>query len=189
MRFYLCYFLFTCSVYGVYAQQLLPKNESGKYTYMEVEELSVPVQQAITNAQTFIDRNGKQLKSDGVVGDTALLASGKMVLYKGSSGIGRPSAEASYQMRLDLRPGKYKIILTEFVVTPYQRDRYGNFVPTTLAVPLEREPDKLGRGDWQRNMASIIVQSKKLTTSLKASLKSNHSKETSKPATISTKSW
>ncbi|MNL78726.1 hypothetical protein D3C87_2051880 [compost metagenome] len=39
--------------------------------------------------------------------------------------------------------------MTDFNFISYQRDRYGNFVPsTTVGIPLETKPGKLNSAEW-----------------------------------------
>ncbi|MGY0040530.1 hypothetical protein [Pedobacter sp. NJ-S-72] len=75
---------------------------------------------------------------------------------------------------------------------PYQRDRYGNFVPSTVkGIPLEKSPGKLNAGEWSSYVSDAGRQSAALAAEFKEYLSaSQQAKPLNKTQfTISTKSW
>lgn len=168
-------------------------DESGKYTFLEITELKlVSKSMMAANAKRFFKANSKSVKLSSNEQDTAFFGKGKIIVQKGSAGIGHPSAEVNYSISIGLREGKYRLILSDFVVTPYERDRYGNFVPVSVSTPLEKSPDKLGRAEWDRNMASVFTESRKIADKLKGTMANTQAEpklESKKPAAISTREW
>lgn len=180
--------------FGSFAQdKILPTDESGKYTFLEVAELkAVPKSVMAANARRFFKTNSKSLKLSAEEKDTLFLGKGKMIVQKGVAGIGHPSAEVNYAISIALREGKYRLIMTDFVVTPYERDRYGNFVPVTVSTALEKSPGKLGRTEWEANMAFVFTESRKIADRLKIMMSNTLAEpktEQKKPATVSTTKW
>jgi len=193
MKLLLTLFLALFGLTSFSQEKVLPMDESGKYTFLEVTELKLVSRSMMAaNAKRFFKANSKSVKLSSNEQDTAFFGKGKIIVFKGSAGIGHPSAEVNYGISISLREGKYRLILTDFVVTPYERDRYGNFVPVSVSVPLERSPDKLGRAEWDRNMAFIFTESRKIADKLKATMVNTLAEpkqETKKPASVSTKEW
>lgn len=143
---------------GVFAQELkgkekeeqeLPLDDRGKYIYYEV------VSQKGKTAEELIAKAKAYFKSESgpkitlKVQDSLYTGKGKLILNKTAFVLTRPSGEVRYQLFLDFKDGKYRFWLTDFSFIPYQRDRYGNFVPaTTVGLPLEQKPGKLNAAEW-----------------------------------------
>ncbi|ETZ20484.1 hypothetical protein [Pedobacter sp. V48] len=179
---------------GAFSQtNALPMDERGKYTFLEVAELPLVKKEVMSaNAKRFFKGYSKAIKLSSSEGDTAFYGKGKMVLNKSLVGVGHPTGEAKYNISLELRNGKYRLILTDFMFTPYERDRYGNFVPVAVSTALEKSPGKLNNTEWEKNVSSIAGESRKIADKLKTMM-SNTVKdpkpETKKPAAISTTKW
>lgn len=186
-------FLSMFSLVGFSQTGVLPVDERGKYVFLEVVELPVVKSDVMSaNAKRFFKSYSKSIKLNSSEGDTAFYGKGKMILSKNLIGVGHPTGEARYNISLELRNGKYRLILTDFVVTPYERDRYGNFVPVSVSTDLEKTPGKLNKAEWEKNMAFISAESKKIADKLKLMM-SNTVKdpkpEAKKPAAVSTTKW
>lgn len=173
--------------------KILPMDESGKYTFLEVVELKAVTKSIMAaNVKRFFKASSKSLKLGAEEKDTVFLGKGKMIVQKGLGGIGHPSAEVNYNISVALREGKYRLIMTDFIVTPYERDRYGNFVPVTVSTALEKSPGKLGRTEWEANMAFVFTESRKIADRLKVAMSNTLAEpktEQKKPATVSTTKW
>ncbi len=146
-------FLFLLVVFSKFsfAQEVaaLPKDETGKYTYYEVVNSTVKEDSLKARVLNFLTKNKKEIKlksGDGKV----ILATGKLIIQKSLTVISHPSGEINYQFNFEIGNGKYRFWLTNFEFIPYQKDRYGNFVPsTTVATPLEKEPKKSITEQWE----------------------------------------
>jgi len=181
------------SIGGFSQTNVLPMDERGKYIFLEVVELPVIKKDVMSaNAKRFFKGYSKSIKLNSSEGDTAFYGKGKMILSKNLIGVGHPTGEAKYNVSLELRNGKYRLILTDFIVTPYERDRYGNFVPVTVSTALEKAPGKLNNAEWEKNMAFITAESRKIAEKLKTFM-SNTVKdpkpEAKKPVAVSTTTW
>ena len=172
--------------------QMLPVDERGVHTFMEVSGFNAAPKEISVNIKRFFKANSKALKLRSSKGDTAFYGTGKLVLAKNTSGIGHPSAEVNFNVSLELKTGKYRLIFTDYILTPYERDRYANFVTTTTKYRLEDRPGKLNRAEWENNMKMIVAESAKLSGKLKSAMNSTPSDvgpETKKPAAVSTTNW
>lgn len=146
----------------------LPKDETGKYTYYEV--VSTTVSQDTLNAriQSFIQKQKKELKPAAVASVKGLVANGKLVIRKSMAMLSHPSGEIAYRLYFEANHGKYRFWVSDFEFFPYQKDRYGNFVPsTTVGIPLETETKKWNADQWEE----YRLQTSKYATEFAARLK------------------
>lgn len=188
-------FLFLLMVSGAIAQnkktgEELDKDERGKYIYYEVVTGSpVPADSLIDRAKSFFKLKKMTLvKSDSVLFEQ----SSKFVISKTAFVLSHPSGEILYNFSFEIKGSKYRFWLTDFMFIPYQRDRYGNFVPSTAkGIPLEKSPGKLNAGEWSAYISDAGRQSAALAAGFKEYLSaSQRAKPLQKPkSTISTKSW
>lgn len=152
-------FTLMCCVVGIssaFAQtkdlnqkQELPFDERGKLIYYEVVDQNNKTKDQLKGIAKayFQNQIPKIMLSEQ---DTLLNGKGKLIINKTAFVLTRPSGEVHYQLYLDFKPGKYRYWLTDFVFIPYQRDRYGNFVPATaIGTPLEQKPGKLNAAEWE----------------------------------------
>ncbi|MFI5450548.1 DUF4468 domain-containing protein [Pedobacter sp. UC225_61] len=146
------FLLLNCFVY-VHAQSesLLPVDEQGKFIYYEVVPLEGTTKDTLVDrVVNYLKKQHKEIQFKSLQGDTAFIATGKMVVNKTLLVMSHPSGEILYRFQAEVKEGKYRFWLSDFSFIPYQRDRYGNFVAsTTIGVPLERDPGKLNAAQWK----------------------------------------
>ncbi len=128
----------------------LPKDETGKYTYYEVVNTAIPQDSLQARIQRFIQKQKKELKPAAVANNKELVANGKLIIRKSMAMLSHPSGEITYRLYFEVNGGKYRFWLSNFEFFPYQKDRYGNFVPNTMVgIPLEIEPKKWNADQWE----------------------------------------
>src|ERR1700744_2391680 len=129
-------------------QSLLSFDEHNKYIYYQVESLpGIPAdtltQKGLKFLKTHYPKASAKQDNSGKIA-----ATGKFVVYGGLSVLRHENGEIAFQLNMEFKEGKYRFWLTNFVFTPYQRDRYGNFAPQTgVDIPLEQISDKLDKKD------------------------------------------
>ena len=189
------YFLLTIiSFFAINAfaqEKQFPKDENGKFLYYKVvdsQTLSGAV--LLDRARAFISENKKAMKINGTA-DTSISASGKLIIDKTILVAGHPSGELNYNFVFQVKEGKYRYWFTDFEYIPYQRDRYGNFVPkTNVATPLEKPVDKLNAGAWKDVQSAAYTKVAKLSDAFKKHLATDKkAPQTAKDKPISTKKW
>jgi len=142
--------LFISSLSFAQEVSLLPKDESGKYIYYEVASTGLSEDSLKLRALNFITKNKKEIKLKSGKEANAVTATGKIVINKSLAMLSRPSGEITYTFNFEINAQKYRFWLSNFEFIPYQKDRYGNFVPsTTVGIPLEREPKKSNAEQWE----------------------------------------
>lgn len=144
----------------------LPKDETGKYLYYEVVNTAIPQDTLQIRVQQFIQK--QKLKPIVLASSKQLVASGKLVIRKSAAMLSHPSGEIAYRFYFETNGGKYRFWLSDFEFFPYQKDRYGNFVPsTTVGIPLETDPKKWNVEQWE----DYRLQTSKYATAFAARLK------------------
>jgi len=192
MKYILFGFLAIFSVKLSAQQKHFSKDDNGKFIYYQVVDSQlVSKDTLLQRARSFVNVvYKKSMKPEGST-DSSVLAKGTMVIDKTILVAGHPSGEVSYNFVFEAREGKYRFWLTDMLFIPYQRDRYGNFVATTtIGVPLERTPGKLGAGAWKDILSSTYHKIEKFGEEFKKHLATNKVEKTKKKVeTISTKKW
>nr|WP_121273861.1 DUF4468 domain-containing protein [Pedobacter schmidteae] len=145
--------LITFVLFGVVCfgqEKPLATDERGKLIcYEVVVAKDIPKDSLTARAVDFLKKSVKTMKPKSATTDSLIHATGKMIINKTALVLSRPSGEVQYHFYAEAKDGKYRFWLTDFVFIPYQRDRYGNFVPaTTVGTPLENKPGKLNAAEW-----------------------------------------
>ena len=131
-------------------ENILPVDERGKLIYLEVVSTKAPVDSLKIRVLNYLKKQNENLKFKSVKGDSIFIATGKLIINKTLLVMSHPSGEVLYNFQAEVKQGKYRFWLTDFSFIPYQRDRYGNFVVSTIVgVPLENNPSKLNAAEWE----------------------------------------
>ncbi|MET4083548.1 hypothetical protein ABIB40_003520 [Pedobacter sp. UYP30] len=148
-----------------YSQKVLTMSNDHKYTYYEVvvDDAGLAKDSLLQRARTFLEKkNPKDLKITVAEKDT-LGAKGLFIIDKTILVASHPSGQVTYQFTFNAKDGRYRFWLTDFVYTPYNRDRYGNFVPkTNFGQPLENIPSKLKSLEWKAILTATAAKAKEM---------------------------
>jgi len=139
---------FTVAAFG--QDKPLLSDDRGKLIFYEVVVMKGSTKDSLDKRLAdFFKNSAKSLKLKSSAADSLIHASGKLIVNKTALVLSRPSGEVLYNFYAENKDGKYRFWLTDFNFIPYQRDRYGNFVPsTTVGTPLETKSGKLNAGEW-----------------------------------------
>ena len=102
--------------------------------------------------------------------------------------------EMGYTIKVEVKDGRYRYWLTDFVYRPYQRNRYGNAeLMHGKDVALEKASEKLSKADFNTCLNQVLTGSKHIGDNLraymlKASLPEKRG-EAEKVKRVSTKEW
>lgn len=131
-------------------EPLLSFDERGKYIYYEVVSLKEKTAEELKQRAKAYFKILVAPKIQLSAQDSLWTGKGKFIINKTAFVLTRPAGEVRYQLYLDFKDGKYRFWLTDFSFIPYQRDRYGNFVPATpIGTSLEQKPGKLNAAEWE----------------------------------------
>lgn len=166
-------------------------DEHNRYVYYQVVDMpGISTDSLHKNSAYFVKSiypGNKSIK----ISDSAILIKDKFLTY--TSFVKHESGEVTYTLNIEFRDSKYRYWLTDFSFTPYERNRYGVFVPSSQNhIPLETAASKVGK----KEMASYIEQAgafcKQLGGKLKEYMAENHTaqkKPDQQPAKIVTDKW
>jgi len=152
------------------------------------------VKDSLTNrAMSFfknLDKNDVRIQPSS--SDSVINATGKFVISRTSAMLSHPSEEVNYHFVAEIKNGKYRYWLTDFKFTPYQRDRYGVFVPVSgVTTPLEKSPGKLNAAVWKDYIKDASDQAIKFGAKFKEQMASPLKTKSPEKSTapISTGKW
>ena len=127
-------------------QDLLSFDEHNKYIYYQVVNMPTLSADTLHERGVFFLKTAYPKTVIKSSGTESLACEGKFITYGGVSVMRHERGEIAYQVNIEFKDQKYRFWLTNFVFTPYQRDRYGNFVPQMgVEIPLETASTKLDK--------------------------------------------
>lgn len=140
---------------SVFSQELLLGKDQKYIFYKVISDSGLTVNTLMQRAKFYFTEKKNQDVKITLSSDSALEANDKVVIDKTILIASHPSGEVSYHFIFNAKPGRYRFWLTDFIYTPYSRDRYGNFVPKTgFGKPLETTPSPLKAAEWKAIMAA-----------------------------------
>ena len=128
-------------------KELLSFDEHNKYIYYQVADIpGLPADTLHSRGVCFLKTTYPKIKLKQTA--TAISGEDKFVVFGGVSVLKHESGEIAYLVNIECKDQKYRYWLTNFTFTPYQRDRYGNFVPEAgINIPLENALSKFDKKD------------------------------------------
>ncbi len=130
-------------------QGLLSFDEHNKYIYYQVADAPGLLQDTLhARGLSFLKAYYPKSKLKSPAEGKMISGANKFLVYGGISVLKHEKGEIAYEFNIEFKDQKYRFWLTGFVFTPYQRDRYGNFVPQQgIDIPLETASTKLDKKD------------------------------------------
>ena len=153
----------------------LVMDENNKYIYYQV--VAQPASSADTlqaRAIAFAKKAFEASKLKFKNSDKGTIhATGGVLVSKKSSVAMHEDARIDYTMTIEVKDNRYRYWFTDFVIVPYARDRYANFVPVSgKDVKLENGLSILSKKDFDGYTAKLFANIKnignRLTTYMKA---------------------
>lgn len=147
-----------------HSQTVLSMGNDHKYTYYEVViDTGLTKDSLMLRAKNFLEKNHHQSFKITIEEEAALVAEGSFVVDKTILVASHPSGQVIYKFSFNAKNNRYRFWLTDFVYTPYIRDRYGNFVPkSNLGKPLEKALGKLKSADWNAVLIATAAKTKEM---------------------------
>lgn len=149
-------------------------DENNKYIYYQVvEQPATPTDSLQARALNFTKHafGAKTLKfKDNVKG--VLHATGGVMVSKKTLISMHDDARIDYTMTIEVKDNRYRYWFTDFVIVPYQRDRYANFVPVSgKNVALENALPTLSKKDFEGYTAKLLANIKDIGSRLQTYMK------------------
>jgi len=175
---------------------LLVFNEQNRYTYYQVKNAPSAGNDTLTiQAAQFIKKNYPKIISNKATKANNITGTGNVVLFKGNATIGREEGAVCYKLSIDFKDRKYRLIFTDFIFTPYQRNRYGVFVPKSgVEMPLENNNNRLTKIQQSTYLDQIgaycTAFDKQLAQHLaNPAVQEKHGQDRQEVKRVSTKEW
>jgi hypothetical protein len=154
----------------------LVRNEHNKFIYYQVvAQSSSPADTLYKRAVSFLKKAypKDRLKATRQDKDNATLyASGGVLVSKKSLVAMHEDASVGFNFFIEIKDGKYRYWFTDFVITPYERDRYANYVPVAgKNTALENGSGKLSTEDYNGYMKKVLANCREIGTILKSYMK------------------
>jgi len=168
---------------ATYAQKsLLAIDEHNKYIYYQVvDQPGASADSLDKKALGFIKESVPKgsLKIDG---DTGIILKDKLVAYSVLAFAKHESGEIKFTLTIECKNSKYRYWLTDFTFTPYEKNRYGVFVPANgIEIPLEKSSSHVDKKEQEGYLDQTGAFCKQLGDQLKAYMLINQP-VTKKPA-------
>lgn len=127
-------------------KSLLSIDENNKYIYYQVADMpGIKADSLHNNVVLFIKEFYSKERSLQLT-NTGAIVKDKFLTY--TSLVKHENGEMAYTLNIECKDGKYRFWVTDFVFTPYEKNRYGTFTPVNgVALPLEKAQDKLMKKD------------------------------------------
>ncbi len=164
--------LFTLFGYILQQQAPFPVDERGKYTFQEVTEIHGMDQKALfENGKSFMKKlkllNSKTNYLSVDNDNFTITNKGSFYVYQHGSVNRAIDGAVEYDLTLEIKDGRYRYTITNFIFNEYKRNRYGKFEPINgKYVPLETEVSNLNKKGWENHRQVVYDKSQELIQNL-----------------------
>jgi hypothetical protein len=181
-----------CLVKTTFAQkQQLTFDEHDKYIYYQVADMPGSNADTLYNrclaglTQYFHNSTGKPEVTPG----SSIIIHSKLIVYNNTGMAKHEDGEIAYTLHLEFKDAKYRYWLSDFVLQPYQRNRYSEYekIPG-IQVPLEKVKAKYDKKTLTNYQEQITDFGKQLGENLKLYVINSPKKDAGQNKT-NTKEW
>ncbi len=169
----LCFSFFNTS-----AQVVLPKDETGKITYLDV------VRMDSLSADTLFRRIKQWVKFTYPKSNTGIdsisrrvVTRGRFLVYTNPGVLKEIHGAIRYDLAIELKENRYRYSFTNFVFEYYKQDRNYKYVATGKDKPLEDEKFPSWQAAWEKHKNTTDAQIKEKIEDLKKAVE-NKKQET-----------
>jgi hypothetical protein len=134
------------SVIASAQKSLLAVDENNKYLYYQVVDMQGFKADSLQKNMVLFIKEFYPKEKSLQIANSGSSVKDKFLTY--TALVKHESGEMAYALNIECKDGKYRYWLNNFVFTPYEKNRYGMFVPVNgVAIPLEKASDKLAKKD------------------------------------------
>jgi hypothetical protein len=171
--------LFAICFFNSNAQVVMPKDEAGKITYLEVLSMdSIPRDTVYKRIMTWIKFAYPQSKLTKDSSNSAMAVRGRFLVYLNPGVIKEIHGAIRYDLSIELKENRYRYTFTNFVFEYYKQDRNYKYVPTGNTKPLEDEKFPGWQSGWIKHKNTTDAHIKDKIADLKKAI------ENKKPETM-----
>ena len=156
-------------------KSLLALDEHNKYIYYQVvDQPGATADSLDRKALSFI----KEFFLKGSLkrtGDTTLTLKDKFTVYSVLAFAKHESGEIKFILTVECKNSKYRYWLTDFVFTPYEKNRYGVFTPVNgIEIPIEKSSSHVDNKELEGYLDQTGTFCKQLGDQLKSYMLLDH---------------
>ena len=166
-------FLITGIFYYSLAQETqFPIDDLGKYTITEVVELhGIDKDKLFSNGEKFMKKikvlNSKKKYYKIEKENYIIRNKGSFYVYRIGSVKKGIAGAVEYDINLEIKDGKYRYTITNYIFNEYQRNRYGKYEPVKGKFkPLEMEVSSINTKEWKKHKQVVYDKSLELIQNL-----------------------
>jgi hypothetical protein len=106
-------------------------------------------EQLFNNANSWSKETFKKPRSSRDSTSWSITASGSFTVHNVGSLKKHPDGVVEFEITIEIKEARYRYIITNYKVIPYERDRYAQFVPqNSKSMPLESNPSTMNKANW-----------------------------------------
>lgn len=158
--------------YSLAQDTQFPINDMEKYTLTEVVDLNgIDKDKLFSNGEKFMKKvkvlNSKKEYYKTEKENYTIRNRGSFYVYRIGSvkkGIG---GAVEYDIDLEIKDGKYRYTITNFIFNEYKRNRYGKYEPVKgKYTPLEMAVSSINKKEWEKHKQVVYDKSLELIKNL-----------------------
>jgi hypothetical protein len=156
-------------------KNLLARDEHDKYIYYQVVNQPGASADSLDKKALGFVRETFPKSSLKTMADTSIILKDKFVTYSVLAFAKHESGEIKFTLTIECKNAKYRYWLTDFVFIPYEKNRYGVFVPSTsIEIPIEKPSSHVDKREAEGYLDQTGAFCKQLGDQLKSYMLVDH---------------
>lgn len=144
--------IFFLYYFNANAQVVLPRDEAGKITYLDVvKKDSIPADTLFSRMKQWIKFTYPKSKMTIDSVSRRAITRGRFLVYTNPGVLKEIHGAIRYDVSVELKENRYRYTFTNFVFEYYKQDRNYKFVPTGKEKPLEDEKFQGWQAAWEKH--------------------------------------
>ena len=161
------------TVYG--QKSLLALDEHDKYIYYQVVSQPGTSADSLDKKALGFVKESLPKSSVKTTGDTTIILKDRFVTYSVLAFAKHESGEIKFTLTIECKNDKYRYWLTDFVFIPYEKNRYGVFVPSNgVEIPIEKSSSHVDKKEAEGYLDQTGAFCKQLGDQLKSYMLADH---------------
>jgi len=172
-------------------KELITLDEHNKYIYYKVADAPGIKQDTLfSRCLKGVESNKRFSHTKPVVSPgTSIIVKSKITIYSSATVVKHEIGDVTYTLTVEFKDEKYRYWLADFVVSPYERNRYGVYaIVPGGGRPLELIKSKVDSKQFNDYLAQVETFGNELGEEIKVYL-TNPAKKNLEPVKIDTKKW
>ncbi len=156
-------------------KSLLALDEHNKYIYYQVADQPGATADSLDKKAIGFIKENYPKSSLKAIGDTSIVLKDKFLTYSVLAFAKHESGEIKFTLTIECKNAKYRYWLTDFVFTPYVKNRYGVFVPNnSIETPVEKSSSHVDKKEAEGYLDQTGAFCKQLGDQLKSYMLLDH---------------